>query len=109
ESWLVADQASPTPDRPSGVYDGDTLTITAYEGGGAGAKPAAAAKATPPPAAAKATPPPAAAPAPKKPAPPPPQPAVAPPVAAAPQGQAGRANYRDDVAYEQLPEGEGDP
>ena len=32
-SWLVADNARPTPDRPSGVYDGDTLTIDAYSGG----------------------------------------------------------------------------
>ncbi len=32
ESWLVADNARPTPDRPSGVYDGDTLTIDAYTG-----------------------------------------------------------------------------
>jgi pSer/pThr/pTyr-binding forkhead associated (FHA) protein len=30
ESWLIADNTRPTPDRPSGVYDGDTLTITAY-------------------------------------------------------------------------------
>lgn len=34
ESWLVADNARPTPDRPSGVYDGDTLTIDAYTGSG---------------------------------------------------------------------------
>ncbi len=34
ESWLVADNARPTPDRPSGVYDGDTLTIDAYTGAG---------------------------------------------------------------------------
>lgn len=45
ESWLVADNARPTPDRPSGVYDGDTLTIDAYTGAGGqlpgrpGAKP----------------------------------------------------------------------
>lgn len=43
ESWLVADHARPTPDRPSGVYDGDTLTIDAYNvAGGASAKPASA-------------------------------------------------------------------
>jgi pSer/pThr/pTyr-binding forkhead associated (FHA) protein len=30
ESWLLADNARPTPDRPSGVYDGDTLTLDAY-------------------------------------------------------------------------------
>jgi len=34
ESWLVADNSRPTPDRPSGVYDGDTLTIDAYTGAG---------------------------------------------------------------------------
>jgi pSer/pThr/pTyr-binding forkhead associated (FHA) protein len=30
-AWLVSDNARPTPDRPSGVYDGDTLTIEAYK------------------------------------------------------------------------------
>lgn len=30
EAWLVADNARPTPDRPSGVYDGDTLTLESY-------------------------------------------------------------------------------
>jgi len=39
ESWLVADSSSPTPDRPSGVYGGDTQTISAYRGGSKG-KPA---------------------------------------------------------------------
>jgi FHA domain len=33
ESWLVADQANPTPDRPSGVYSGDTQTFSAFRGG----------------------------------------------------------------------------
>ena len=48
ESWLVADNARPTPDRPSGVYDGDTLTIDSYTGlggqipGRPGTKPAPA-------------------------------------------------------------------
>jgi hypothetical protein len=32
ESWLVADNASPTPERPSGVYGGDTRTINTYQG-----------------------------------------------------------------------------
>jgi len=36
ESWLVADSSSPTPDRPSGVYGGDTQTISNYRGGGSG-------------------------------------------------------------------------
>jgi len=31
ESWLIADNANPTPDRPSGVYGGDTLTIKAFK------------------------------------------------------------------------------
>jgi hypothetical protein len=30
DAWLVSDQTRPTPDRPSGVYDGDTLTLEAY-------------------------------------------------------------------------------
>jgi predicted component of type VI protein secretion system len=42
-SWLIADNNHPTPDRPSGVYDGDTLTISAYT------SQAAAAKVTPTP------------------------------------------------------------
>lgn len=44
ESWLIADNARPTPDRPSGVYDGDTLTISAFREQQAGpkAKPAPA-------------------------------------------------------------------
>jgi predicted component of type VI protein secretion system len=33
DSWLVADNSSPTPERPSGVYGGDTQTFTAYTGG----------------------------------------------------------------------------
>jgi len=31
ESWLVSDNNSPTPDRPSGVYGGDTQTFSAYQ------------------------------------------------------------------------------
>jgi len=42
ESWLVADNQSPTPDRPSGVYGGDTQTFSAYSG--KSAKPAGPAK-----------------------------------------------------------------
>lgn len=33
ESWLIADNANQTPDRPSGVYGGDTQTFSAYKGG----------------------------------------------------------------------------
>jgi pSer/pThr/pTyr-binding forkhead associated (FHA) protein len=31
EAWLIADNASPTPERPSGVYGGETITITAFK------------------------------------------------------------------------------
>ncbi len=31
ESWLVSDAKSPTPERPSGVYGGDTITIAAFK------------------------------------------------------------------------------
>lgn len=31
ESWLVADNQKPTPESPSGVYGGDTITITAFK------------------------------------------------------------------------------
>jgi pSer/pThr/pTyr-binding forkhead associated (FHA) protein len=31
ESWLVSDTKSPMPDRPSGIYPGDTITITAFK------------------------------------------------------------------------------
>jgi len=33
ESWLIADNANPTPDRPSGVFSGDTITIKAFKEG----------------------------------------------------------------------------
>jgi predicted component of type VI protein secretion system len=32
ESWLIADNASPTPERPSSIYGGDTITISAFKG-----------------------------------------------------------------------------
>ncbi|MDR3634181.1 MAG: FHA domain-containing protein [Isosphaeraceae bacterium] len=31
ESWLVSDAKNPTPERPSGVYGGDTITIAAFK------------------------------------------------------------------------------
>ena len=31
ESWLIADQSNPTPERPSGVYGGETLTMSAFK------------------------------------------------------------------------------
>jgi predicted component of type VI protein secretion system len=33
EAWLIADAKNPAPERPSGVYSGDTLTITAFKDG----------------------------------------------------------------------------
>ena len=62
KTWLVADNTRPTPDRPSGVFDGDTLTLDAYSGG-SGTVPSAKAAAAPL-APKAATPPPAAAPKP---------------------------------------------
>ena len=71
DSWLVSDESRPTPDRPSGVYGGDTVTLATYKGqekeksskAAAAApppKPAPAAKpASPPPPPVVATPPPA--------------------------------------------------
>lgn len=49
ESWLVADNARPTPDRPSGVYDGDTLTLDAYTGAGGQIPTKSKEAASPPP------------------------------------------------------------
>jgi len=31
DAWLVSDEARPTPDRPSGVYGGDTMTMESYK------------------------------------------------------------------------------
>jgi predicted component of type VI protein secretion system len=106
ESWLVADNARPTPDRPSGVYDGDTLTIDAYKGTvePSPTRPAQAAK--PPSSTAQpvAKPPSSATqPAAKPPAPP----AAKPPQAVAPVSKAQR--YDDeDFMFERLEEGAGD-
>ena len=86
ESWLVADNARPTPDRPSGVYDGDTLTIDAYSGTG-GQLPGR--------------------PAPAKPASNPAQKAAMP--APEPEPPAATAPYLDDSQeFEHLEEGRGD-
>ncbi len=32
DAWLVSDESRPTPDRPSGVYGGDTITLATYNG-----------------------------------------------------------------------------
>jgi predicted component of type VI protein secretion system len=50
DSWLISDGANPPPERPSGIFSGDTITIKAFK---EQAKPAPA---PPPPAA--STPPP---------------------------------------------------
>lgn len=86
ESWLIADNERPLPDRPSGVYDGDTITINAYKGGSKPDLPTHAATPAPAPVAKPAPPPPPKpAPAPAaKPAPPPPAPVPAPVVATPP-------------------------
>ena len=40
DAWLVSDNSHPIPDRPSGVYDGETITIDSYQGeGGSKSKP----------------------------------------------------------------------
>jgi len=71
DAWLVADEAHPTPERPSRVYGGDTITIDAFNiKETAKDRPAAKAPAAKAPApAAKAPAPAAKAPAPKAPAP----------------------------------------
>ncbi len=84
DAWLVSDEARPTPDRPSGVYGGDTITIDSFKEMGkdkpAAKAPAAKAPAPAPAPAAKA-PAPAPAPAAKPPAPvPAPPPKVPTPV-----------------------------
>ena len=33
DAWLVTDKDSPAPERPSGVYTGDTMTFDSYQGG----------------------------------------------------------------------------
>ncbi len=96
ESWLVADSKNKAPERPSGVYGGDTITISAFKDATA-AKPApakAASAPTPEPAPAKA-----AAPAPATTRPSTPAPVSAPPASTLAD---------DDSEYERLPEGDGD-
>lgn len=45
DSWLIGDGKNPAPERPSGVYSGDTITIAAFKDASA---PKAAAPAPPP-------------------------------------------------------------
>jgi predicted component of type VI protein secretion system len=49
EAWLIADSKNPAPERPSGVYPGDTITITAFKDGGAKPKPVAKTEPAPAP------------------------------------------------------------
>ena len=85
DSWLVADDSHPTPDRPSGVYGGETVTLATYKGKDQGAETSD-----------KPTPTPAAK-APDKPAPPVPTAKAPPP-----------KPFSMDEEFERLPEGEGD-
>jgi pSer/pThr/pTyr-binding forkhead associated (FHA) protein len=39
DSWLIADKEKPTPESPSGVYGGDTITISAFKDAVASPKP----------------------------------------------------------------------
>jgi pSer/pThr/pTyr-binding forkhead associated (FHA) protein len=123
DAWLVSDNTKPTPDRPSGVYDGDTLTLESYkevvnrarQAGSSGSVPtmptAKPAEAVPQPAAPNPAPQaPAAA---SKPAPAPkPAAAPAPPasVATKPQIDPEEASPFDAIleSIERLPEGTGD-
>jgi pSer/pThr/pTyr-binding forkhead associated (FHA) protein len=55
DAWLVSDEARPTPERPSGVYDGETMTLDSLKelGKDKPSAPAPAAKAPAPAPAAK--------------------------------------------------------
>ena len=100
DSWLVSDETRPTPDRPSGVYGGDTMTLDTYQGKEK-AKPAAPA-------------PVAKAPAPVAPAPPPvvkaPAPVAPAPVAKAPEPEPAaepEMDYGREEESEAEPEDDG--
>ena len=80
DSWLVADHGHPTPDRPSGIYSGDTLTINSFNAAAAANGSSTYQTVIPKPAPAKAAPP-------------------APPIKNA---------LHDIEDFEHLPEGEGD-
>jgi predicted component of type VI protein secretion system len=67
DAWLIADPDRAVPDRPSGVYDGETITMASYKGSTPTPTPAPASR--PAPAAPRPTPPPTPAPAPATPAP----------------------------------------
>ncbi len=106
DSWLVTDPSGQTPDRPSGVFGGDTITINAYKA--AQPPPAAAAPAQPAAAPAK----PAAATTVQAPATAS-RPSVSAPASSptpAPAKAAPGVNHFEAIAdsIEALPEGEGD-
>jgi hypothetical protein len=103
-SWLIADDKQPLPDRPSAVYKGETISISAYKEGAAkkAAEPAPLAATqsaelpqvapTPPPADTRPVPAAAAKPAPAPAAKPTPAPAPKPaPAPAAPPAPAAAA------------------
>jgi len=84
DAWLVSDETRPTPDRPSGVYGGDTITLATFQG-----QEKAKAPEPPKPVTTPAARPIAPAPAPAAPAPvakaPEPTPPLPAPVAKAPE------------------------
>jgi predicted component of type VI protein secretion system len=49
ESWLIADSKNAAPERPSGVYGGDTITINAFKDAAANPKPKGKAEPVPAP------------------------------------------------------------
>lgn len=122
-SWLVSEQENSTPERPSGIYRGETVTISAHKEAVA-AKSAPKAEAEAPAAVKPPAPTPVAAPLPKKLAPTPvaqvepapisvseaaPVPALVAKAAPAPQAVVEyRMSYLDNIEYERLPEGTGD-
>jgi len=57
DAWLVSDETRPTPDRPSGVYGGDTITLSTYNGQEKDKAKAAPEMKSPPTPAARPTPP----------------------------------------------------
>jgi predicted component of type VI protein secretion system len=48
DSWLISDKEKPTPESPSGVYGGDTITISAFKDSAQAPKAAAPAPAATP-------------------------------------------------------------
>jgi predicted component of type VI protein secretion system len=107
DSWLIADNSRPVPDRPSGVYDGDTITINAYKENLPKSDPAIAKPKSSPAAEAPKPERAAAQPAAPKPAPAPAPPKPAAPAASRPAG--APRSYLDELEeIERLPEGLGD-